>query len=246
VSTNAQPYQGYITDLRLVKGSGVTSSTVPTAPDAAITNTQFLVGFTNAGLTDATAKNVLETVGNAQISTAQSKFGGSSIAFDGTTDALGLPNTPVLQLGSADYTMEFWAYRAASTNMTWIFLDGNSSNYAGLRLDTDSSGNIFLLVSTSGSAWAINTSGTAVLSTNTWTHIAVVRSGTSMKLYVNGTSQISTTLSGSVMSGTSHSIGSNFGATQVVNGYVDDLRLTLGHARYTANFSVPTAAFALQ
>ena len=77
---------GYISGFRVLKGTAQYSGatyTVPTAPPTAITNTQLLLNFTNAGITDATAKNDLETVGNAQISTTQSKFGGSSMYFDG-------------------------------------------------------------------------------------------------------------------------------------------------------------------
>ena len=246
-STGSYPLTGYLSNLRLTNTAVYTAAfTPPTAPLTSVSGTQLLLNFTNAAITDGTMKNNLETVGNAQVSTSVVKYGTGSMYFDGSGDALTLPNSPVLQLGSADYTMEFWAYRLAATNMTWIFLDGNSSNYAGLRLDTDTSGNIFLLISTSGSAWAINTSGTAVLPTSTWTHIAVVRFGTSIRLYVNGISQISTTLSGAVTAGTSQQIGANFGATQVVNGYVDDLRLTLGIARYTANFTPPQVALPRQ
>jgi hypothetical protein len=235
---------GYLASVRV--SNTVRTITVPTAPYTSDGNTLCLFNFTNAGITDATAKNVLETVGNAQISTAVVKYGSGSMYFDGTTDALSMPNSPVLQLGSADFTCEFWAYRLAATNMTWVFLNGNSSNFAALRLDTDTSGNIFLLMSTSGSAWAINTSGSAVLPLSTWTHIAAVRFGGTMRLYVNGVALISTTISGSLTAGTSQQVGANFGATQVVNGYVDDLRLTNGIARYTASFTAPTAAFPLQ
>lgn len=243
-------YFGYLSDYRFVSGTCLYPSgtlfTPPTAPLTAIANTQLLTNFTNAGIYDGTMKNNLETVGNAQVSTAVVKYGSGSMYFDGTTDALSMPNSPVLQLGSADFTCEFWAYRLAATNMTWVFLNGNSSNFAALRLDTDTSGNIFLLMSTSGSAWAINTSGSAVLPLSTWTHIAAVRFGGTMRLYVNGVALISTTISGSLTAGTSQQVGANFGATQVVNGYVDDLRLTNGIARYTANFIPPSVALPRQ
>jgi hypothetical protein len=71
---------GYMSNVRLLVGTGYSSITVPTAPLTAITNTQLLLSCTNGGITDSTAKNDLETVGNAQISTTQSKFGGSSMA----------------------------------------------------------------------------------------------------------------------------------------------------------------------
>ena len=254
----------YMADLRVCKGSVPTSyqtssttagaviftpptqTVTTTSQGATSTDVSLLLNFTNAGIYDGTMKNGLQTVGNAQINTSIVKYGTGSMYFDGANDALTLPNSPVLQLGSADFTCEFWAYRLAATNMTWVFLNGNSSNYAALRLDTDTSGNIFLLMSTSGSAWAINTSGSAVLPLSTWTHIAAVRFGGTMRLYVNGVALISTTISGSLTAGTSQQVGANFGATQVVNGYVDDLRLTNGIARYTANFTPPTVALPRQ
>jgi hypothetical protein len=79
---------GYMSGFRVIKGSGVTSVTVPTAPPTAITNTQLLLNFTNAGIIDGTMDNVLETVGNAQISTSVVKYGSGSLAFDGSSDSL--------------------------------------------------------------------------------------------------------------------------------------------------------------
>jgi len=70
-------WPGYITDHRLVKGTAVYTSnfTPPTAPLTAITNTSLLLSATNAGIYDSAAKNDLETVGNAQVSTTQAKWG---------------------------------------------------------------------------------------------------------------------------------------------------------------------------
>jgi hypothetical protein len=109
-SNNTTRYwNGYISGFRAVPNTAVYTSAFvpPTAPPTAITNTQLLLNFTNAGIVDSTAKNVLETVGNAQISTAVSKFGGSSMYFDGTGDYL---FSPVSQNFSfpGDFTIEGW------------------------------------------------------------------------------------------------------------------------------------------
>jgi hypothetical protein len=247
VSTNAQPYQGYITDLRLVKGSGVTSSTVPTAPDTAITNTQFLVGFTNAGITDATAKNDLETVGNAQISTAQSKFGGSSIAFDGSGDYLtsNTATTDLYAFGSGDFTIEMWIYFNSVSSLQ-IFYDARPTSTQGAYpvIYLNSDGTIRYFVSTADQITS------SAVSANTWYHLAVSRSGTSTKMFINGTQSGSTyTDSTSYLNASGKPwIGvSSFNPnTLPFNGYIDDLRITKGYARYTSNFTAPTAAFPLQ
>jgi hypothetical protein len=246
VSTNAQPYQGYIADVRLVKGSGVTSSTVPTAPDTAITNTQFLVGFTNAGITDATAKNVLETVGNAQISTAQSKFGGSSMLFDGNGDYLTSNSaTPDLYaFGSGDFTIECWIYLNTTAGLQIIY-DGRPST-AQTTQPTLFLNSGIIAYYTNGANRIIG----STLSSATWYHIALARSGTSTKLFVDGTQAGSTYTDSTVYTNTSgrpwigqdsFSSGANF-----FNGYIDDLRVTRGYARYTANFTPPASAFPLQ
>jgi hypothetical protein len=80
---------------------------------------------------------------------------------------------------------------------------------------------------------------------NTTYHLALVRNGNTLSLYVNGTLDSSATISVSLDSNSSDAIviGNGYDGTQPVNSYVDDLRLTKGIARYTSNFNVPTAAF---
>jgi hypothetical protein len=77
---------------------------------------------------------------------------------------------------------------------------------------------------------------------NTWTHIAFVRSGTTLTCFLNGVSVGTTTTASSIGSA---SAGSYIGSSQSGNywfGYIDDLRVTKGYARYTSNFTPPTAA----
>jgi hypothetical protein len=244
-------YTGYMSGIRMLNGTGYTSISVPTEPPTNITNTKILLNFTNAGITDATAKNDLETVGNAQISTAQSKFGGSSMYFDGTGDALPCPSTPVQDLSSGDWTIEGWVNVASfAATGHFIFWNGNTSSYAGIRLGIDTDQKLFFLMSQNGSSWAVNTGPIgSTLSTSTWYHLAITRSGTSVKVFVNGT-QIGTTytVTGALFAGTLNYVGAinSSGVAQSLNGYIDDLRITKGYARYTANFTAPTAAFPTQ
>jgi len=247
VSTSAQPYQGYITDVRLVKGSGVTSSTVPTAPDTAITNTQFLVNFTNAAITDGTMKNNLETVGNAQVSTSIVKYGAGSMAFDGTGDYLtsNVGTTDLYAFGTGDFTIEMWVYFNGVASIQCVYDSRPASTqgaYVLIYLNSDGTLRYFV-----SSADRITSSA---LSASTWYHVAVSRINGSTRLFINGTQSGSTyTDSTSYLNASGRPwIGINAFTTntQGLNGYIDDLRVTRGVARYTANFTPPQVALPRQ
>ena len=255
VTFGPRPYLGYMADLRIVKGTAVYTAnfTPPTAPLTAITNTSLLLNYTNGGITDATAKNDLETVGNAQISTTQSKWGGSSMAFDGSGDWLSSPNGQNYNLGSGNFTIECWVYANNLSSLYGIF---------GKRVDTgvetkwvcsyiNITGTVQTQLSTSGSAWLFNTATTSTITSGSWNHIAWVRNGADFSVYVNGVKNtMTTTLSGSVYTDASALIIGATGTTGAyilsMNGYVDDFRITKGIARYTAAFTPPTGPFPLQ
>jgi hypothetical protein len=237
---------GYLANVRLVKGTAVydptqTTLTVPSAPLTAITDTSLLINATNAGIYDATSKNDLETVGNAQISATQSKFGGSSMYFDGSGDYLASASSPVLALGTGDLTVEFW-FRASSVGTNQRIVQNTVGGF-------DSTSYILRINGSSKLELAfaypdVNASSTTTIANNTWYHVALVRSGTAVKVYLNGTSEISGTSSGN-MSNQRVYVGGYYSAenNEYFSGYVQDVRVTRGYARYTANFTPPTAAF---
>jgi hypothetical protein len=233
---------GYISNVRLVVGSGLYSGatiTVPTAPFTAVTNTQLLLNFTNAGITDATAKNVLETLGNAQISTTQSKFGGSSVYFDGTGDYLDIPSTINAQFGTGDFTVEGWLYlnSLAATQVLFEFRAASGASYGQVYITTGGVLRFYLPTD-------VGTSNT--LSTGAWTHFAITRASGTLNMYIGGTRGYSATYT-TAMDATRFRIGADVNGANGVNGYIDDLRFTKGFARYTGStLTVPTAAFALQ
>ena len=100
-------FSGYTSNLRMIKGTALYTSafTPPTAPLTAVTSTSLLLLGTNAGIYDGAMQNNLTTVGDAKISTTQSKFGGSSIFFDGTGDYLFIPKTHSFLFGGGNFTI---------------------------------------------------------------------------------------------------------------------------------------------
>jgi hypothetical protein len=238
------PHQGYVTDLRIVKGTALTSS-VPTAPLTAVTGTSLLLNYTNAGILDNAMMNNLETVGNAAVSTSVVKYGTASMYFDGSGDGLNGVISPLFDFGSGSFTVEFWAY-CVSTSGTGFFVScwdnsgGSDANSSWLiRLD---SGNVITHFMQGSGTY--NTLTSTALSTNTWFHFAWVKNGTTQTMYINGTSVASGTVTGSMNAVIrSLKVGYQGAATNYLNGYIDDLRITKGVARYTANFTAPTEAF---
>jgi hypothetical protein len=235
-------YNGYISDVRIVKGTAVytTTFTPPTAQLTAITNTSLLLSYINAGILDNAMMNDLETVGNAQISTSVKKYGTGSMAFDGSGDWLTASSSSNYGYGSGDFTIEFWAYPTSGTGVQ-VFLDQRTgSSISAVPTIYTSSGTIYYYVSGS------NRITGSSLSLNQWSHIAICRSGTSTKMFINGTQSGSTFTDTTTYLNAPVRIGDgNDGAGPYpFSGYIDDLRITKGFARYTANFTAPTAAFA--
>jgi hypothetical protein len=236
-------FTGYISNLRILKSALYTSSFIPstTAPLPTTANTSLLLNFTNSGVVDATGRNVLETVNDSRVTTSLSKYGSGSYYFDGTGDYMYVMGTSSeMAFGTGDFTVEFWVYPAAA-NQTATIIDWRPTNtngaYPMLYL---SSGSIKLYVNT-----ADQISGGAVTA-SAWSHIALARSSGVTKLFLNGTQTGSNyTDTNAYLTGSGRPlIGSNaYDLLLPFNGYLDDLRITKGYARYTANFTAPTAPF---
>ena len=241
---------GYISGLRVLNGTAATIS-LPTTPPTAITNTALLTNFTNAGIYDSAAKNVAETVGNAQVSTTQAKFGTTSMAFDGNGDFLQALSTPQFNFGTGNFTLECWVWcNNFSSDYRIIAKVANISSYGSWQILVDTSGYPRFYASSAASSWDVcsNLGGGVSISTGTWNHVAVTRSGTTFTIWVNGVSSGSTTNSSSLYYSASVpvTVGGMPDGTRSLDGYIDDARITTGLARYTATFTPPAAAFPIQ
>jgi hypothetical protein len=246
-SVGGSYWNGYICDSRIVKGTAVytgSTYTIPTSPETAISGTSLLINFTNAGIPDLAMQNDLQTVGSAQVSTSVKKYGTGSLSFDGSTSYLTLPSNPIYNFGSGNFTIECWVYLNSYSNSPSIFDSESNSNY-GVDLAVTSGGKAQFNYSVNGTSFPAIT-GATTLSTSTWYHLAVVRNGSALNLYVNGTSDVSTTISGSVYFTGYNILGARsnlpVSVSNYLNGYIDDFRITAGYARYTTTFTPPTSA----
>lgn len=246
-SPNQNWTKGYFSNSRIVNGTAVYTAnfTPSTTPLTAITNTSLLVRGDTGAFYDLSNNGLAETgVGSPVVTTQVKKFGSESGFFNGSSSYLTVTDSTALKFGSGDFTVEGWYYTGSATNQSLISLQ-TVSTAAAFRMDFEgATSKIYLLCSTNGTSFAVNISSTAI-SLNTWTYIAAVRSGTTFTLYINGVSAASTTVSGVLTTSTANYIGcTNTGSfTQFVTGYLDDIRITKGVARYTANFTPPTATF---
>jgi len=219
------------------------TSAGPTDPDFANVSLLLHGDGTNGSTTivdSSSSSKTVTAVGDAQISTAQSKFGGSSIEFDGAGDYLTVDSSD-FAFGTGDFTVEFWGY-AAAPHQDWRTLVTSRPNTASsinrFWLGVRANGVLILYTTAFHISSSIN-----AMPVNAWCHIALVRSNGSAAIYVNGisvgTGSFTNDLTGSLLG-----IGDfPVTPTQPFDGYIDDLRITKGVARYTSNFTPPTAPF---
>lgn len=188
----------------------------------------------------------ITAVGTANISTTTPKFGTGAALIDASGERLTAATATELHLSTGDFTIELWFRRevsGAGTLATYAVSGG--STYAWTVFNNASNAITF---------WAANDAGTDIVtisggttSVNTWHHLAVTRSGSSWRGFLDGT-QIGSTQTSSASirpsaSGYILSLGAYPNGGTRFTGRLDEIRITAGVARYTANFTAPTAAF---
>jgi len=229
-------------------------ATGTTVGDVYFPQTSLLLPFDGSDAATSTSdlsnrNGTVSFAGTAQLSTGQSKFGGSSLLLDGNSDYLTISSSYwASAIDSGDWTIELWVRFASMSGNQELIVNrgdsgGNSSNGWGFR-KKDTSNNIMLYWYEGGQFNYLNHAqgSQTALSADTWYHVAATRSGNTWKLFINGTAEDTVTDSGTIVtSNENRLLIGNFG-TNYLNGYIDDLRITVGQARYTSNFTAPTTA----
>ena len=226
-----------------INGNGLTlaEGTVDPSPDATVVGIGLTAGVALGSVVQGDANVVINNdilpsftaEADAQLSTAQAKFGPSSLLLDGTGDFVQSTATSVVQ---NDFTIEFFAY---ATNFAQdAYLWDNSLSNQGFAFSVTSAGQLRLIQNNTILAQTSSPS----LNNNQWNHFALVQNGSLLNLYINGTSKLQYATGGDSYPGQSYKIGTNEGETQFFNGYIDEFRSS-NIARYTTTFTPPTSAF---
>lgn len=187
--------------------------------------------------------------GDAQLDTGITpKFGTAAALFDGTGDYFSTPDHADFTLGSGDFTIDFWFNVNTAGNGTFRYISGQS-NAAGSNTSVTahaylSAGNLIGIYLGSGGVLN-NYEGTTAITTTGWHHYACVRTGNTVKLFLDGVQENSQSYSSTLQdSAETYSVGrSGAYASNAFYGSIDEFRLSVGIARWTAGFTPPTVAY---
>ena len=243
-------WTGYLSNVRIINGTALYTSTFTpsTTPLTAITNTSLLTCQSNRFKDNSTNNLTITRTGTPSVQVF-SPFGtttqydpatiGGSGYFNGSTDYLTAPTGTAFQF-AGDFTMEAWVYSLSATgqaNYSCIFdtRATNTSSTTGIVVNFTPSGYLNFYINGS------NYTSATLLGANNWTHVALVRSGSTISMYQNGVSVASVSYATSLSSGYFWA-GALAGpaASGYWQGYISNLRVVNGTAVYTTTFTPPT------
>jgi len=203
------------------------------------------LGTTYAITVGAGGAATTEVIGNNGVNSSITT--GYSYNFNGSSQYLSIADNAAFNFGTGDATVEFWFNSpGTSNNYPGVIssVDYNVAGSASIRFDnTGYKGKAFMYINGGGDPVI---SSTSTIAYNTWNHIAITRTGTSLKLYLNGVLDTTVTMSVSLgwyLSAGGMRIGRGFdvdGANGYYLGYISNVRLVKGVVVYTGNFTVPT------
>jgi hypothetical protein len=197
----------------------------------------------SANIKGSGTNKVITANGAAGVAVTASYYG-SAMEFTGVAGTYfsGPTNDSDFQPGSGDFTVEAWVYPTSyganegivgvwesSAGRSWL-LYNNSTLKPTIIIDGDGAGG--------GEFEALSGIG---ITTGQWTHLAGERNGSTLSIYVNGVATgIVTNVSGSVYTNTSNPLDiGRFNSANEFEGYIQDLRVYKGVAKYTGGFDVP-------
>jgi len=238
-------FNGYISNVRIVKGTALYTSGFYPSAGALTTTSQgatasqvLLLTAQSATIVDNSLTPITFTNTGTVTATTTNPFGPYySGSFNGTSQYLQVANNASNQMGTGDWTAEAWIYITTYSTINMVFAKGGSSTDWFLATN-NSNGRLYTGIGTSD----YFASTGPIVSLNSWAHVALVRSGTTLSTYLNG-------VLGNTLTGVTQNFAStgalNLGrgrdsSTNYLTGYISNARLVKGTAVYTGNFTVPT------
>lgn len=259
-SSGNEYFKGYLEDLRITKGiARYTSNFVPSTNAFPVVSTKtidpffndvsLLIGFdggSGASLKDNSRFNRSTSIGGgASINAAPGVFGGSSFLFDGVNDYFTVPTAPEFVFGLNDFTIEFFfKANVINTFHALVYTGLYETNQLSLRINDANKIQSFIHNGTN--TYGLPTGSTSI-PINEWLHIAICANAGVLRTFLNGVLETSMTYDLPINCADSLIFGSQIvtGTPGLFpNGYMDELRVTTGVARYTANFKAPVSPYA--
>jgi hypothetical protein len=237
-------FTGWISDVRIQSKAVYKGNFVPPKQIEYGDQTKLQVPFSDAAIYDAKSNSMFD-VNALYLATDIGKFNNQSLKFSGINDYVDTTErhgtTKVygeqLKIGTGDYTIEFWWNFASTSGRQDLLWIGSTSTRLGILWNLNA-GKLTYYPATDA------ISATVSFSTDTWYHIAVSRSSGTTKMFVDGTQVGSSYADTKDFNGDILYLGKDSGgSSSYSNGYMDNLRITKGTARYTSNFTAPTASF---
>jgi hypothetical protein len=196
---------------------------------------------------DSDSQHAVTANGDAQVDTAQSKFGGASGLFDGTGDYLSLADSADWSFGSGDFTIEAWVKANAGGTQLMVMSSGLNGGLFGWSIQLGGTGDKFFRCDTDGGVFDALIGTTDIVTDGAWHHLACTRSGNTKRLFTDGVLEATSTISGVVNDVAGPlgigAINVNGSWTQTWNGWIDEVRIVKGVAVWTSNFTPPTAPY---
>jgi hypothetical protein len=212
--------------------------------------TKALLHMNESSFTDECGNSITK-VSSPTYDNITKKFGSGSAYFNGSS-GLYMPYSSDFVLGTSNFTFEaqFYCTSYATTKKTIIrqTKKNNANGYGTFAVVVNTSGKLELFLSSTGSSWNIagSLAGTTTISLSTWNHVAFVRNGNKFTVYLNGVAEISVTSTSSLYTSTSNYIGIGYtlcSISQFFSGYIDEVRVSIGIARWESNFTPPVRQY---
>lgn len=188
--------------------------------------------------------HAFSTVGAAALSTTEKKYGVSSLLLDGTSSFLSAETSADWEFGSVDFTVEGWIRPAATIAIRQEII--GRFNTRGFGMQVTDSGFLRAFCANSTSGIVIVGPGATTVSAGAWHHVALCRSGSTLRLFLDGSLQASASISGAIDPVSAQlvlGVDPSVKNTRFFNGSFDEFRITKGYARYTVPFTPSDAAF---